>query len=594
MFKNCIMFMFLLGMVSAGLAQNDNKLKGIEKEFEKILEVTQAPGFAVAVVHGDKTIYAKGFGYQDLENKIPMNENTLLAIGSTSKAFTCALLGQLKDEGKLSFEDSPIKHVKELKFFSNELDHGINIRDLMSHQTGIPRHDVSWYLFPSYSKDSLIQRIQYHEPFTGLRQKWHYNNFMFLLQGVIAERITGKSWEENIRERFFNPLGMERSNLSIEELEQSTNKAIGYELYKDSVNRKMDYYRIAGMAPAGSINSSVGEMANWLKLWINNGKFNGEQILPESYAKAAMSSQAVISGGLPDKENPDLHMSNYGYGWMISSYRGHYRVEHGGNIDGFSANVAFFPSDSIGIVVLANQNASFVPRMVRNMISDYLLAENKFDWLAYYSEIKEKRKEASEKKESDSQRAKNTKPSHKNISYKGNYFHPGYGTINVSVKGDSLFANVKRNSYYLKHFHYDVFDPIEVTEHGIDTSDTGFLKFNFSTNDAGEISSLKLKLEASLDPIEFIHKPEVIDVDISKLKAYEGEYEVAGMLIKVYTKDDKGLYLFVAGQPEYQLLASDKNLFLLKGLDGYKVKFAEDNTEISLIQPNGTFKAIKK
>lgn len=602
MLKIYSIFLFLLGIISVGLAQNnDERLKDIEKDLEKILKVTKAPGFAVAIVQGNKTIYAKGFGYSDMENKTLMNENTLLPIGSSSKVFTCSVLGQLREEDKLSFEDSPIKYIPELKFYNNDLNYGVNIRDLMSHQTGIPRHDYSWYLFPTYSKDSLIQRIQYQEPFTGLRQKWYYNNFMYLTQGVIAERVTGKTWEENIEERFFEPLGMERSNLSIEELKQSTNKAFGYELYKDSIIRKMDYYRIAGMAPAGSINSTVNEMSNWLKVWVNNGKFNAEQILPELFVKEAMSSQAVITGALPDTEHPDMFLANYGYGWMLSSYRGHYRVEHGGNIDGFSASVAFFPSDSLGIVVLANQNASSVPSLVRNTVSDRMLNEKKIDWANYFLEKNNKQKEANDeaKNDSTSKQNKSTPPSHKLESYMGNYFNPGYGKFSITLKGDSVFANFKRTKFYLKHVYYDVFEPFEVTKYGIDTTNVGSLRFNFSTNDAGEIAAVNMKLEPTLNhPIEFVHEPNIIELESKELKVYEGEYEISGMVIKVYTKNDNNLYMFVPGQPEYQLMASDKNLFILKNLTGYKAKFEEDIngniSELILIQPNGTFRVKKK
>lgn len=599
--KSSVLLLLIVFQINHVFGQTDKRLRGIEKDLEKILEVTKAPGFAVAIVEGNKTLYARGFGYRDFENKIRMDENTLLAIGSSSKAFTSGVLGQLRDEGRLSFDDSPIEYVKDLKFYNDELNSGINIRDLMSHQTGIPRHDYSWYLFPTFDKDSLIQRIQYQEPFTGLRQKWYYNNFMFLTQGVIAERITGKSWEENVRERFFKPLGMERSNLSIKELEESSNAAIGYELYKDSVVRKMDYYRIAAMAPAGSINSSVKEMTNWLKVWINNGKFNEEQILSETYIKEAMSSQAVITSALPDKDNPDMFLANYGYGWMISSYKGHYRVEHGGNIDGFSASVAFYPSDSIGVVVLANQNGSSVPYMVRNTVSDRLLNEKKTDWANYYLEQKKKQKEASagSDDESASQQVKNTTPSHELASFKGQYFNPGYGRFDISLKGDSLFANFKRTKFYLKHVHYDIFEPFEVTKYGIDTTDTGPLKFNFNTNDAGKIANVRMKIESALDqPIEFKREPEILELELSEIEVYAGEYELSGMVIKVYTKDDNGLYMFVPGQPEYRLLASKKNLFILKDLEGYKAKFTgSGNNEISelvLIQPNGTFKAKKK
>lgn len=318
----------LLAFITIALVygQQDKRLEGIEKDLNEILEATKAPGFAVAIVQGNKIIYAKGFGYRDYENKIPADANTLFAIGSSSKSFTSSILGQLRDENKISFDDSPIKYIPELKFYNDEMDNTIIIKDLMSHRTGLPRHDFSWYLFPTTNKDSLLFRVAYHEPFTGIRQQWYYNNFMFLAQGVIAERITGKSWEENIKQRFFEPLGMTRSNVSIDELEKSTNAAFGYELKKDTVISKMDYYHIAGMNPAGSINSTVNDMSSWLITWINKGKFKNREILSEAYVNEAISSQMVISGALPVKEFPDIYMANYGYAWFLSSYKGHYRV----------------------------------------------------------------------------------------------------------------------------------------------------------------------------------------------------------------------------------------------------------------------------
>ena len=307
----------------------DKRLKGLDKDLNAILEATKAPGFAVAVVDGDKVIYSKGFGYSDYENKVPVDANTLFAIGSSTKAFTSALLGQLRAEDKLSFDDSPIKYIPELKFYNDNLNNKVIIKDLMRHSTGLPRHDLSWYLFPSADKDSLIARIAYQEPFTGLRQEWHYNNFMFLAQGVIAEKITGQSWEENIKTRFFEPLGMSRSQTMLSELQKTDNAAFGYELKKDDKISKMDYYDISGMSPAGSIYSSANDMVKWLKLWINKGKHNDQEILTEMYINEAMSSQMVMRAALPEEESPDLFFANYGYGWMTSSYRGHCRVGKG-------------------------------------------------------------------------------------------------------------------------------------------------------------------------------------------------------------------------------------------------------------------------
>jgi CubicO group peptidase (beta-lactamase class C family) len=338
--KHYLTLALLLLVIPLTTAQTDKRLKGVEKELNELMKATKASGFSVAVVQNDKIIYSAGFGYRDYENKIPADANTLYAIGSSSKAFTCAVLGQLRSEGKLEFTDSPIKYVPELKFYNNDLNGSIIIEDLMCHRTGLPRYDTSWYLFPTHSKDSLIQKIQYMEPTFGLRQQWQYNNFMFALQGVIAEKITGKTWEDNVKERFFTPLGMTRTNASIQEMKQASNASFGYDVKNDAIV-KMDYYDIAAMSPAGSINSSVNDMANWVITWINKGKFKGKEILAESYTSDAMSSHAIVGGGLPGKEMPNTFISNYGYGWFISSYKGQYRVEHGGNIDGFSAVLHF-------------------------------------------------------------------------------------------------------------------------------------------------------------------------------------------------------------------------------------------------------------
>lgn len=597
--KTLLTLLAILAILSVS-AQNDKRLKGIEKDLNEILEVTQAAGFAVAIVEGDKIIYSKGFGYSDYENKIAADENTLFAIGSSTKAFTSSILGQLRNEDKLSFDDSPIKYVPELKFYNDEMNRQIMIKDLMCHRTGLPRHDYSWDLFPSLDKDSLLARIEFQEPFVGVRERWYYNNFGFLTQGVIAERITGKSWEDNIKERFFKPLGMTRSNVSITELKESSNAAFGYQLKDDSIIDKMDYYHIAGMSPAGSINSSVNEMGNWVITWINKGKFKGEEVLPEPYVNEAMSSQMVVGSGLPGKEFPDMHMSNYGYGWFTSSYRGHYRVEHGGNIDGFSANVAFFPSDSLGIIVLVNQNGSPVPNMVRNTIADRMLDAERTGWAKKYKDGQEKAKKAQRDVKDDvsSSNVANTRPSHIAPDYAGKYAHPGYGEFVVTAKNDSLFVTLSKVNLYLKHYHYDTFEAMEVTEEGIDSTQTGGTKFNFSTNPSGDISLAKINFEPAVDPIEFKRTPTAVSVDIETLERYVGEYQLGETTIKVYTKSESTLYLFVAGQPEYELLATGEHKFSFKALEGFKVEFTESDDGsvdvMTLIQPNGTFSTKRK
>lgn len=599
--KNRIFIIALTLITTIGFSQTDKRLKGIEKEFNSVLESTKAAGFAVAIVEGDKLIYAKGFGYADYENKIPADANTLFAIGSSTKAFTSALLGLHREDGKLSFDDSPRKYIPELEFFNNDMNNQIIIKDIMRHSTGLPRHDGSWYFFPNHNKDSLIAKIKYHEPFTDVRKEWYYNNFMFLAQGVITEKITEKSWEENIEEEFFKPLGMNRSKTTIEGMKNSTNASFGYDLDADRNIKKMDYYDIAGMSPAGSINSSVNDMSKWLITWINDGKYKDEQIIPANYVKEAMSSQMVVSSGIPSKELPNVQFANYGYGWFLHSYKGHYMVEHGGNIDGFSASVGFYPSDSLGIVVLANQNGSAVPRLVRNIAADYMLKVNKTDWAKKHKDDLEKALEMQEKAKEDAEisNVKNTTPSHTKLDYTGTYKHKGYGEFEIVLKNDSLFSELNGKTQYLNHFHYDTFEFIDVTEGKVDTTAIGnSIKISFSTNEAGDIDYALVGIEPMLNhPIKLKRTPNTLDVDAKTLEQYVGKYDLMGTEIKAYIKDENVLYVFVPNQPEYALIPTAVHKFNFKTLEGFKIEFIETDgkiNEIKFIQPNGVFVAKRK
>ncbi len=598
--KKLILVLSMIILVAGLNAQNkDKRLKGIEKDFEKVLDTFHAAGFAVAVVEKNSIVYSGGFGYSDYENSIPVDENTLFAIGSCTKAFTTSLVGMLNNDGKLSLDDSPLAHIPGFRFSTSEMNNSITIKDLMSHRTGLPRHDFSWYFFPGESKEGLLNRVIHQDPFTGVRYQWYYNNFMFLAQGVIIENVTGKSWEDNIRERIFKPLDMTRSNLSIDELEGSENAAIGYQLQDSTSIKKMDYYRIAKMGPAGSINSSVKEMSNWLITWINGGKFMGEEIIPPNFATQAISSHMVVTAALPEKERPDIHLQNYGFGWFISSYKGHYRVEHGGNIDGFSASTCFFPSDSIGIVVLSNQNSSVVPGVVRNIVSDRMLGVRQDNWIAIQKKQIDEARKAQKKSQDDSgsTREEGTSPSHELKDYTGSYENSGYGSFEIMNKNDSLYVKLPLKKFWLKHYHYDVFLPLEVKATGIDTTEQIQLKFNFTSNDAGDISGLNVKMEPALDPLFFKRMPEIVELEKETLESYSGEYDLMGTPVKVYVKGEDKLFVFVPGQPEYELVSLGDDKFNIKVLDGFSVQFVRENGKISglkFIQPNGIFSATKK
>lgn len=590
--KKILIILLSILSINNAFSQLDKRLKGLDSELEKVLKKLEEPGFSVAIVENDQILYSKGFGYRDYENKIKVDSNTLFAIGSATKSFTSSLLGVLREDEKLDFEDSPIDHINELRFYNSQMNDVISIRDMMSHRTGLPRHDASWYFFPTFSKDSLVSRVKHHKPFTSVRNQWWYNNFMFMLQGVVAERITNKTWSENIKEMIFDPLGMTRSNTSIAELENSENAAFGY----SQDFKKMDYYKIAGMGPAGSINSSVNEMSKWLITWINKGEYKGKKILPPNYTEEAISSQSVVVANLPDEDNPGLHLTNYGYGWFLSSYKGHYRVEHGGNIDGFSTSAAFYPSDKVGIIVLSNQNASNTPSIVRNIISDRMLDVKKTDWLKYHFD-KLKEAELIQKeldKNEDSDKIKGTNPSRSMNEYQGEYTNLGYGTFDISMKNDSLFMKIPNKTFWLSHHHYDTFLPYELKNGKVNLEDESVIFITFSADQLGEIKKLSTGLEPAIEePIYFDRKIKPIDIETSELDKYVGDFKFMKNTCKTYLKEDV-LYVFVPEQPEYRLNPIGKHLFSIEKLDGYKIKFDvsenEKVTHISFVQPNGTFK----
>ncbi len=594
-------FPMLLTQAQEKTQNTDKRFAGIDTALARVLSMWKGPGFAVVVVEKNKVVYANGFGFRNDEEKLPVTPNTLFAIGSCTKAFTASLIGELAAKGDLDI-DKPVRdYLPDLKFFNDDMNDRITLRDMMCHRTGLPRHDFSWYLFSTTSRDSLVKRMQYLEPNARVRDKWQYNNFMFMLQGVVIERLTHESWETNIKTNIFLPLGMNHSNTSIPEMEKDPDAALGYEI-KDSANirqiHKQDYYHIDAMGPAGSINSSVMDMSNWLMTWIHGGKFNNKEIIPAGFAKEAMSSQMIVNSGFPEADTKDLQFSNYGFGWSLASYRGHYRVEHGGNIDGFSASTSFFPTDSIGIVVLTNQNASSIPSIVRNIMADKILGLKYYDWDSYmwnnYSKMLQEQKDADASKIKSEKAI--TKPSHSLKEYTGLFNNKGYGTMDIFMEHDSLFIRIGKNISWLKQDQYEWFKIYQRDKQGhIDTSQ-GF-SIEFRTDQTGEINEINGAFEPSVKTLVFSRIPKTAVIPTDSLKKFVGEYLIGQLVLKVFLLNNS-LRLSVPGQPEYELIPMEENKFSLKDMSGFTITFNRNEknevTEIISTQPNGTFKAMRK
>lgn len=483
---------------------DNSSLNGLDTALQRALKVYQAPGFAVAVVRKNEMIYAKGFGYRDVAQKLPVTPNTVFAIASCTKAFTATLIGQLQKEGKLDIDKPVNSFMPSLRFYNDAMNNSITLRDMMAHRTGLPRHDLSWAFFPTLSRDSIIERIRYQQPTASVRERFQYNNFMYTAQGAVVEKLTGKSWEENIRQRIFEPLGMINSSPDWSDLYKSPEHATGYSVYYGKTMRTAPQLPEDAMAPCGGVSSTVLDMANWLKTWINGGKYKGKTIIPADFYQQAISSQMVQGSALPQHQEPGVYFATYGLAWQLSSYKGHYRVEHDGLYSGFTSSTCFFPTDSLGIVVLSNQDGYELCSVVRNLIADRLLGEPYDNWTDTQHQQDMEGIRKLQGIASFLNAPHQSKPAtHPLTDFTGTYFNPGYGRFQVYLKNDSLWSKGSGGKGLLKHYSYDTFDFfVDDTRYGIDTGGIPF-RVQFLMNPQGDIDGVSGVYQEGLAPIVF-------------------------------------------------------------------------------------------
>lgn len=395
---------------------------GFREFVEKLLQEWKTPGIGVAVVQNGKVVLLEGYGLRDVEKGLPVTPETLFAIGSSSKAFTTMSMAILADEGKLDW-DKPVRdYLPNFRLYDQFGTERITPRDLGCHRSGLPRHDLVWYN-SSASREELVGRLQYMEPNKDFRTTWQYQNLMYMTAGYLAGKIADTTWEDLTRRRIIDPLGMTRTNFSAAKSCQTPNCSKPYQ-EKDGQIKEMEYRDIQAVGPAGSIYSCVSDMANWVLLHLNKGKHNGKQIVSEANLQQMHTPQMIILDSSPERiasNFPEIGHGSYGLGWFIETYRGHETLHHGGNIDGFSAHVAFMPKDNIGWVVLSNQDNSAVPIVVSQYIADRLLGLEPIDWNTRVHELFNKLKAQMEeaKKQAASDRKPGTQPSHPMEAYTG-------------------------------------------------------------------------------------------------------------------------------------------------------------------------------
>jgi CubicO group peptidase (beta-lactamase class C family) len=365
-----VLFVYAALATPPSAPELQQRLDLLVQELEQQRQTHHVPGMAIAVVKDDKVVLTHGFGIADVENETPVTPETIFAIGSSTKAFTSTLVGMLVDEGKMDWDDPVTEYLRYFQMDVESDDEGAEptLRDVLSHRTGFTRMGLLFGSGQIPIEEVLLDATR-AEPYVSFREKFHYSNVMYMSAGVAAGKVEGTDWDTLVTERIFEPLDMDSTTTSITQAEQDSRLASGYLWDEDLQDYEYKPMRnVDNIGPSGSINSNVIDMAQWLRLQLNRGEYEGLRLISEENLVETWTTQIDIATNV-----------GYGMGWMIREWEGQPVIEHGGNVDGFSAQVAMLPESDLGFVLLTNASVSSLPSSSLNIVWDTLLGEEPAD-----------------------------------------------------------------------------------------------------------------------------------------------------------------------------------------------------------------------
>ncbi len=459
-FGHTLTLLALLLLVQAfPLAGQENPLDGLDAYVTRVMRDWQAPGIAVAIVKDDEVIFAKGFGVKEIGNTDPVTERSLFAVASTTKAFTTAALGMLVDEGKLSWDDPVTKHLPWFQLSDPYASREMTVRDLLSHRGGLPRGDRLWYGSP-YDREEVVRRVRKLEPAWSFRSRYGYQNVMFVTAGEVVEEVSGMSWDRFLDERIFTPLGMSATTTTTRGIESTPDHATPHIWHAGEI-KPIPWRDFDNVGGAGAVNSSAWEMAQWVRLQLGEGEYDGRRLLSEEVIREMHAPQTVVRIGAETEEMyPETHFMAYGLGWRLQDYRGKKIVRHGGALDGMRTHVGLIPEEELGVVVITNFTASSVPQAIMYHIFDAFLGPRDKDWSAVMlaASRRSQARADSTRRAEEAERVTDTRPSLPLEGYVGTYEDGLYGSVLVRVEGERLVVEVGPQFVgELSHWHYDTF-----------------------------------------------------------------------------------------------------------------------------------------
>jgi CubicO group peptidase (beta-lactamase class C family) len=567
------------------------QLRELDDFVRAVMQDWRVPGLALTVFRDNEVIYAQGFGQRDKAHDLPVTTQTLFPIASCTKAFTTAALSILADQGKLDW-DTPVRaYIPSFKLYDPFATERVTPRDLVSHRTGLPRHDLVGYNNTTATRRDLFERLQYLEPTKDFRSFWQYQNLMYIAAGYLVEILSEQAWEEFVQQNIFRPLEMKNSNFNIVQTSrEASDYSHPYREIQDDVKEIPFYGAQAASAPAGAIVSNITEMSNWVLMHLNRGKYKDTQIISEQQMQQMHTPQMVIP---PISQYPEIPYSSYAMGWVVEPYRGYPMIDHSGGIDGFRSLTTLFPRERIGIIVLSNISQLNIPEILTYRVFERLLDLDETPWNERFMKERLGFKEAEQlgKEKSKTKRIAGIGPSHPLEAYPGDFEHPGYGALSVTLNEGELHGMFNDIEFPIRHYHYDIFEFV-LERLGEE------MKASFLTNVQGDIDRLIVPFEPTGNDIVFKRVPNKQMRDRAFLEQFVGVYEFMEMQIVVSLKGEHALSASFPGQPDYELEPYKGTEFLPKGLSGVSIDFQRDAsgavTGVDATLSYGMFRASKK
>lgn len=556
----------------------------IDRLAAEAMAVWKVPGAALAIVQDGEVVLTRAYGQRDVEADLPVTPHTHFVICSITKSFTATAIALLQNDGVLDWSKPVRDYLPEFRLSDVVASERVTVRDLLSHQSGLPRHD--WVHVPGdLSPAEMLPLMRHLELSRDIRAAWQYNNLCYNVAGLLIERVSGQSFEAFLRERLTDRLGMTVS-FSLDELESGPEPARPYMI---DVNTRLPALRLPiRTTAAGAINTSVVDLANWMRLHLGKGEFAGQRLLPAALIGQLHAPLALVA----KSEFSEFGHGHYALGFQTNAYQGERIVSHSGGWTGWGSLMTLMPDAGIGVAVLTNRSPNEVTSILTYYIIDRLRGREPVDWLARFRKMRDDfiAHIPADKAARENSRRKDTKPAHELAAYAADYAHPAYGVISIREQNGVLDWSWRGMGAPLSHRHFETF----VTPEIIGKLHPDNLPITFQTDRDGNIMHLSVPLEPMVKDIVFERRAAGDCMDPAFRKRCAGHFR-SGAVNHNVTLDAEGrLILKTDFQPVYRLEPQQDHRFRIVELDGFAVEFRGENGGIDQIvvhQPNGVFVA---